>query len=140
MSQNIRCSNNHRNQARHNRVLLSENCFPDPCSSNILNYKDWNVTVLFYTALHYVQSYLWKNRSLGYRIRFLNHTDRNNYLSNLSNTDSKIAVIVDDYVALFKASCISRYNPCSFNQTSQNDICDYAVFALNTLPQTLGVI
>jgi hypothetical protein len=130
----------HRNQAKHNERLLGESCFPDPCNnSNVVNYKDWNVTVLFYTALHYVQSYLWKNSHLGYRTSFSNHIDRNNYLVSLSMRDNSIAAIVVDYIGLFYASCISRYTPCSYSTIQQSDICDYAKFALQRLPQALKV-
>jgi hypothetical protein len=138
MSQQQQLSQSHENQAKHNETLLSENCFPDPCvASTNLSYADWNVTILFYTALHYVQAYLWKNVHLGYRTRFINHTDRNNYLAILSMRDPKIASILVDYVGLFNASCIARYTPLSYYTISKTDICDYAKFALQKLPQTL---
>lgn len=127
----------HENQANHNISLLKENCFPDPSSAKSVPYKDWNITILFYTALHYVQSYLCKK---SYRTTFLDHTERNNYLARISATDRLIDSIVTDYVALFKASCAARYTACYYHYIQQKDICDYAIFALQTLPKTLGII
>lgn len=134
-------SQNHKTQAKHNEKLLCGSCFPDPCNSlNNVNYKDWNITIVFYEALHYVQSYLWKNRAVyGYRTFFKNHTDRNNYLADLSKTDQRVAAILSDYVGLFKASCVSRYDPRSYATFQQKEICDYKIFAMKTLPKTLGL-
>lgn len=130
----------HENQANHNVSLLKESCFPDPCVTQSVPYKDWNVTIIFYTALHYVQSYLCRNSVHGYRTTFIDHTDRNNYLARISVTDRLIASIVTDYVALFKASCSARYTACHYHYIKQKDICNYAIFALQTLPKTLGII
>lgn len=127
----------HQKQAKHNEELLNEPCFPDPCTANPSSYKDWDVTILFYSALHYVQAYLCKNAS-RYRTSFINHTDRNNYLSNISMTDRAIASVIDDYVDLFNASIFSRYTACSYHYIKQKDICSYAKFALEKLPNALG--
>jgi hypothetical protein len=126
----------HENQAEHNSILLQETCFHDPCGAKNLDFKDWNITIVFYTALHYVQSYLHKK---GYQTTFSNHTERNNYLANLSKMDHPIAKIVSDYVALFKVSLYTRYNPCYYHYIKQKDVCDYTKFALETLPKELGV-
>jgi hypothetical protein len=141
MSLPIQPYQRHENQANHNQSLLRENCFPNPCSPANCNYKDWNITIVFYTALHYVHSYLCKNSvRLGYRTGFKNHTDRNNYLARISMTDPLIAKILDDYIGLFHASCWARYTPCSYYYIKQKDICDYVIFASQTLPKTLGII
>ena len=130
----------HKKQAKHNKGLLQEHCFPDPCTVKTVMYKDWNITVTFYVALHYIQSYLCKNRMrYGYRTNFRNHNDRNNYLARISVRDSRINQIVTDYIALFKASCIARYNPCSYKRLNNRDLCDYEKFASQDLPKALGI-
>ena len=138
MSLPIQPNERHEKQAEHNIELLSEPCFKDPFdTTQNLAYKDWNVTVIFYAAMHYVQSYLCKN---GYQTTFRNHTERNNYLAIISSRDHAIAKIVSDYVALFKASLSTRYTACYYHYVKQKDVCDYTKFALQTLPKELGLI
>jgi hypothetical protein len=131
----------HLNQADHNESLLNENCFPDPCAQLNSTYKDWNVTILFYTAFHYIQSYLVKNNKIyGYKTEFSSHKERNDYLGKISNHDPLIAKVVDEYIGLFNASCYARYTSCSYHYLKQNDICKYKKFVSCTLPKTLGII
>jgi hypothetical protein len=131
----------HENQAGHNENLLKENSFPDPCSDQNANYKDWNITILFYAAFHYVQAYLLKNQiTRGYKIEFKNHEERNNYLARISTTDPLIAKVVGEYIALCKASYLARYTACHYHYIRQRDVCKHAIFALKKLPQTLGFV
>lgn len=131
----------HQKQADHNYQLLKENIFPDPCGNKNVDYKDWNITILFYTALHYVQAYLSKNSSsLGYRTEFGSHHDRNNYLARISMTDHLLAKVVEDYITLCNASFLARYNPCRYYYIQQKEVCQFAIFALQSLPNTLGLI
>jgi hypothetical protein len=130
----------HQNQAKHNEQLLKESAFPNPCGLVPVNYKDWNITILFYTALHHVQAYLEKNSSIrGYQTTFQNHRERNNYLARLSVTDMRIAQIVDDYVGLCNASFLARYTPCRYWYIPQNELCNYTTFALKDVPRILNV-
>jgi hypothetical protein len=127
----------HKKQAEHNLELLREDCFQDPCSSKNLLYKDWNITIVFYTALHYMQCYLFQK---GYRTSFNDHSERNNYLARLSSTDRIIAKVTPAYIALFKATLSTRYTPCYYHYISQKDVCEYTKFVLQTLPKELGII
>ncbi len=134
----IQPSQRHERQAKHNSEVLNEKCFSNPCDiTKKLSFKDWNVTIVFYVALHYVQSYLLRK---GYQTTFRNHTERNNYLAAISTKDRVIANIVTDYVALFKASISTRYSPCYYHYINQKDVCDYSNFALVKLPKELGII
>lgn len=127
----------HVTQAKHNESLLSESCFPDPCSQTNLKYKDWTVTTVFYVALHYIEAYLHQH---NYRTSFTSHSDRNDYLKNVvSVTDRKIAHILTKYLALYKLSKVARYRACSYHYLNVRDICDYFTFALKDMPRVLGV-
>jgi hypothetical protein len=140
MSLPIQPHDRHKHQANHNEILLHETCFADPCSKQKVTYQDWNITILFYTALHYVQSYLCENRTrYGYRTTFGNHTDRNNYLARIAVRDHRIRKILTDYIALCHASFTVRYTPCAYHYVKQTDICSYQKFVLEDLPKTLGI-
>lgn len=137
MSLPVEPNKRHEKQAQHNIELLNEGCFQDPCGSTDLTYKDWNIIIAFYTALHYVQCYLHQK---GYKTTFRDHAERNNYLARLSSSDRAIAKIAPDFVALFKASLSTRYTACYYHYVKQKDVCDYTKFALKTLPKELGII
>jgi hypothetical protein len=127
----------HITQAKHNESLLSESCFPNPCSQTNLNYKDWTVTIAFYVALHYLEAYLHQH---NFRTSFISHTDRNDYLKRIASlSDRKIARVLDKYLALYKLSKYTRYTACSYHYLGISDLCDCFTFALKELPQTLGL-
>ena len=130
-------SERHVTQAKHNADLLGESCFPDSCSSRQVPYLDWNVTVAFYVALHYVQAFLSLN---GFKVRFFSHLDRNDYLKNVvSARDSRVNRILPDYLVLYELSRRYRYEPCQYVFPNQRVACAYTKFALQTLPKTLGI-
>lgn len=127
----------HLTQAKHNESLLSESCFPNPCSQTNLNYKDWTITIAFYIALHYLQAYLHQH---SFRTSFTSHTERNDYLKNVvSVRDSKIAHVLTKYLSLYKLSKHARYTACSYDYLRVSDICDYFTFALKDMPLILGL-
>ena len=124
-------------QAEHNICLLNEACFPDPCNTGTIPYLDWNITISFYVALHYVHSYLARN---GYRTDFDSHKERNDYLKdNVSLRDSKIDRILSTYIDLYKLSKIYRYTACQYYYPNQTIACKYRTFALQDLPRILGI-
>lgn len=131
-------SQRHIQQAKHNEELLHESCFPDPCTTESIPYLDWNITISFYVALHYIQCYLHKK---GFRTVFQNHIERNDYLKNVvSIKDSKVNQILADYIVLYRLSCRYRYIACQYYYPNQKIACDYAKFALHTLPETLEIV
>lgn len=128
----------YRLQAKHNESLLNESCFPDPCKKKVLPYLDWNITLSFYIALHFIQSYLSKS---GYKTKFKSHLKRNDYLEKtVSVRDTKIKKILADYLALYKLSKNYRYTPCQFHYQNSTLACEYELFASKELPTILGLI
>ena len=124
---------NHRNQSIHNKVVIDTNVFPpqDPNSPN----RDWSTTICFYSALHYIHCYL--NRNQGYRTKFRDHGDRNDYI--IKHQDPKLQAISGDYVTLYKAARKSRYNPLFYNLQTLGDIKEYYKLAYIDIPTKLGI-
>lgn len=123
-------------QSKHNEYLLNENCFPDPCTQTLLEYKDWTATIAFYAALHYVDAYL---HVKGFRATFQNHRERNDYLKNVvSVKDRAIGNVLRRYIALYKFSRLARYRPCFYHYVRLQDLCDHVKFALEELPRALN--
>lgn len=127
----------HRKQADHNCELLHENCFPDPCTVENLKYKDWTTTVAFYSALHYIEAYL---HFKGFRTKFDNHRERNDYLKNVASVqDKKINKILQKYIELCNLSWTARYTACHYHYIDKNVLCKYVKFALLELPKELSI-
>jgi len=125
----------HIKQAKHNELLLKEDCFPNPCNQENLQYKDWNATIVFYAALHYLEAYL---HAKGLKANFMSHRERNDYLKNVASIkDQSINKILVTYLQLYKLSRLARYNPCYYLYVRPRDLCKYIKFAFKELPKIL---
>lgn len=67
----------------------------------------WCITVLFYSALHYVEAYFVSKRGFGCKHHFSRATE--------IQRDPKISSLYDDYSALETLSREARYDVSSFN-------------------------
>lgn len=63
----------------------------------------WGIVVAFYAAMHYVNAYLWERR----RIEPANHRERESFVVAVSI----LRPVSNDYLRLFAASYLSRYEP-----------------------------
>ena len=75
-----------------------------------VRYPEWEVTALFYSALHYVNAYL---RTQGHSPR--NHVQRNEIVYSLTNVGV-------EYEALFRESIRARYNFVRFTPQEVDEI------------------
>lgn len=64
-------------------------------------YRDWQITAIFYTALHAVDAAL---ASLG--VQVADHTARNDAVK----TNGSFAAVRDQYINLYRISRITRYD------------------------------
>jgi len=91
---------NHITQARHNRDFFG--------SFDTSRYSDWAATVLFYTALHYIDAFLATQG--GPQGQHPNRHDvRDNYMTRIQ----ELKPIASDYFRLKNFSSSARYNPPS---------------------------
>jgi hypothetical protein len=90
----------HKTKAEHNEYFVSTLNNP---------FFDWQVTALFYAALHYIQGYF---VAKGVNPPPSTHTIRNNHVAN----DKKLAAIYVDYRELQDESRSSRYGVIAPNQ------------------------
>lgn len=67
----------------------------------------WAVTVIFYSALHYIEAYF-----VTYRKGYNNHYSRSSAIQN----DPRIRSLYDDYRKLEDLSREARYDAASFNK------------------------
>jgi hypothetical protein len=133
----IKHDQRHIKQASHNASLLKEACFPDPCITAKVKYKDWTATVAFYIALHHISAYLHQN---SYKAEFKSHRERNDYLKTIASLkDRKIRKILGRYLTLYKFCRRVRYSPCQYGYVRLNDLCKHVQFALKDLPKELNV-
>lgn len=65
------------------------------------NYRDWQINVIFYTALHVVDAAL---ASLGVRVS--EHGERNNQV----RTNESLAAVRTQYLDLYRISRVTRYD------------------------------
>jgi hypothetical protein len=82
----------HINQWKHNRQ------FAKTIDSK---YRDWQITAIFYTALHFIDAAL---ASLG--VEVADHGDRNNQVL----TNGSFAAIRSQYMNLYRISRVTRYD------------------------------
>lgn len=86
----------HISKYKHNSKLLKEACFNIEDS----RYLDWVITIIFYSALHLIQSELVK-----YGVTCKNHEETNDSI----NKVSKLKPISAIYYSLYMESRKSRY-------------------------------
>jgi uncharacterized protein YpmS len=86
-------------QAEHN-----EACYKQLASTST-EFADWQVTTLFYSALHYVDAYL---ASKGHSVT--DHKMRNFLVS----SESQLRALATEYIELFDRSLDSRYKLVQF--------------------------
>lgn len=63
----------------------------------------WGIVVAFYAAMHFVNAYLWER----IRTEPANHRERESFVVNVS----AVRPVSNDYLRLFAASYLSRYEP-----------------------------
>lgn len=85
----------HLKQARHNETFYA--------TVDKLAFKDWAITVLFYTGLHYIDAFLAQRRNIHPTI----HKTRDNLVA----TVVELKPIFNDYSFLKNASFNARYMP-----------------------------
>jgi hypothetical protein len=85
----------HLEQARHNVQFYA--------SIDRTVFKDWAVTVLFYTGLHYIDAFLAEKRSI--------HPPKHKQRDTLVSTVTELRPILADYFALKNGSFNARYMP-----------------------------
>jgi len=108
----------HKAKAEHNEYFVSTLGNP---------FFDWQVTALFYSALHYIQAYF---VAKGINPPPSTHTMRNNHVSN----DPTLRTIYVDYRELQNESRSSRYG---VTPPSQNDV-QRLMGNLNTIKGVVG--
>ena len=84
----------HLNQVSQNKAFLQ--------SINRTAYPDWAITVIFYTALHYIDALLAKEN-----VHPGSHDRRDNYVTRRH----ELRTIAKDYFRLKNSSRTARYNP-----------------------------
>jgi len=115
----------HLEQARHNEVLRSS--IPD-------THPDWELTVIFYSALHYVRSFL-SGRSVGYSADDLRYDMLGHFLK--LEREPQIA---HNFDILRNLSYDSRYKCRSMSWAFQQmTVAERALKALKTRVGELGV-
>jgi HEPN domain len=87
---------------------------------SIAGAAEWSITVAFYAAVHYVQSYLVAND-----VKSSTHTSR----ANAIRRDARLQSIYDDYRELENMSRDARYDSTPF---SRQDV-DYALECLKAV-------
>ena len=75
-----------------------------------VRYTEWEVTALFYSALHYLNAYL---ETQGHSLR--THVDRNALANRLTN-------IGNEYSELFRSSLRARYKFAKFTPQEVDEI------------------
>lgn len=85
----------HLNQARHNAHFYT--------TVDKSAFKDWAITVLFYTGLHYIDAFLAQRANL--------HPPIHKARDNMVTTVAELRPIASDYFALKNGSFNARYMP-----------------------------
>ena len=65
------------------------------------NFRDWQINVIFYTALHAIDAAL---ASLG--VKVTNHAERNEKV----RTNASFSGVRNQYLNLYRISCVTRYD------------------------------
>ena len=98
----------HIQQARRNLIFLAS------INNSIKDCFDWQVTVCFYTALHFVNAHLSK-----YGLQYRKHKDVN-FALNFANTTSPARLPEDEYVAYTALQSLSRRSRYLVNEKDKN--------------------
>jgi hypothetical protein len=101
--------NEHLNKARNNRALayaLNPATGPNTCG--------WAITILFYSALHYVEAY---HAKLNPPQHYQNH----NELKRVIVSNANLRAIADDYEDLFQFSWNARYGTAQYGEVQINE-------------------
>ena len=88
----------HLEQAERNESLYKDLC---RLFTSVPNYTEWEVVVLFYAALHYVDAWLTRSEDIHPR----NHAQR----LGLVRTNNALRPISDEYRRLYRMSVLARY-------------------------------
>lgn len=101
----------HINQYKHNKSLLENKCFDIEDSI----YLDWVVTIIFYSAVHIVESVLSETEDHSG-----SHVVRNGFVERYV----KLKPICDEYSTLYRQSKKARYMCAKYNKRKINDVLD----------------
>lgn len=101
-------------QAKRNLQFLSS------INRKITNCYDWQVTVCFYTALHFVNAHLSK-----YQLQYRKHRDVN-YALNFSNSISPARLPENEYLAYTALQSLSRRSRYLVNEKDNNLLSEQA--------------
>lgn len=94
-----------------------------------MGYNDWMIVIIFYTALHYVDAFCFKDN----KTRPSDHNNRRRRIENSVNE------ILGDYEGLLQCSKIARYDCCEI-QPTLIDHCEQRLTDIKKILKTKGVL
>ncbi len=104
----------HVDQARHNKDVVKK-------IEKLLDTEDWQITMIFYIAVQYLDSYL-----ATFGKHPLNHANRRNLLNPHTLIGSKFSkTFLDSYERLYNASRSARYIPGWYKKVDCKEFASY---------------
>lgn len=95
----------HTEKYKHNQKILSNSLFDS-------NYNDWKITVIFYSAVHIIETFLSK-----VKVHTSSHKERHKAVRQYR----VLREIADEYQTLYMLSIQARYDCVKFNDKTIND-------------------